>query len=345
MASLANRRRGFSIVYLCVIMLAMIAMASYAVDYARVQIAKTQLKIAADAAALYGITGLNTSVSTAQSRAIAAAGQNKVDGTALTLASSDIEFGLWDPTTRTFTPLSGSERLSATAMRVTARRPTMALMFVQLFGRSSIDIQEQSIAALGENASVNIPATGCPWLAGMPNGSTVKDTTYNHTSTAPANSPTAVTITVTPGQKIYFRDNSGQTGDTSTGHTYGLDGDLSRTNIAQASANRINTTTAPLNALMGIFLNDNKPSSNTMPSAQPNFSTSSARDFTTLSPALQSVFFIGDGMNSSDVLQSFVVPAGATRLYMGVMDQTAYWTDNTGSLNSIVFTGDPRIVK
>ena len=50
-------------------------------------------------------------------------------------------------------------------------------------------------------------------------------------------------------------------------------------------------------------------------------------------------------MNSSSVLQGFVVPPGATRLYLGVMDQTAYWTDNVGSLNSIVFTGAPRLVK
>ena len=163
---------------------------------------------------------------------------------------------------------------------------------------------------------------GWSWLAGVASGGQVKDTTYNHTVTAPQYSPAQVTIPVVPGQTIYFRDNAGTTGDTSTGNTYGLDGDTTRTNIAQAAANHINTTTAPLNAL-----------------------TAASRDFTTLSPALQSVFFIGDGMNSSSVLQGFVVPAGATRLFLGVQDQTAYWSDNTGSLNSIVFTGKPELVK
>ena len=144
-------------------------------------------------------------------------------------------------------------------MRITARRNNMSVPFASMLGFGTISIQAQAIAELGDSSSINVPAVSCPWLAGMPNGSTVTDNTYHHTSTAPANSPVAVNVPVTPGQIIYFRDNSGTTGDTSTGNTYGLDGDTTRTNIAQASANHINTTTAPLNALMGIFLNGNKP--------------------------------------------------------------------------------------
>ena len=266
-------RKGLALVYVIAIMTAMIAMCSLAVDYARMRLAKTQLQMAADAAALYGITGLSTSVTTAQSRAISAASDNKVDGTPLVLATSDVEFGLWDPAVRVFTPLSGSLRLSATAMRITARRTNMSLPFASMIGFRTIDIQSSAIAELGDSSSINIPAICCPWLAGMPNGSTVTDNTYHHTSTAPANSPMAVDLPVTPGQTIYFRDNSGTTGDTSTGKTYGLDGDATRTDMAQASANHINTTTAPLNALMGLFLNDKKPTSNSMPSNQPDFSS------------------------------------------------------------------------
>ena len=272
-------RRGFTIVYASVVLVALLAIASLAVDYVRVQLVRTQLRTVAEAAALYGAKGMATSVSQGQSNAIAAAADNKVDGTAYTLSSSDIEFGLWDPDVHTFTPLTGTARNGATAIRVTTRANGYSIPFARIVGRSTIDIGTQVVASIGENVSENIPATGCPWLAGMPNGSTVTDNTYHHTSTAPANAPTAISITVTPGQKIYFRDNSGQTGDTSTGHTYGLDGDTTRPNMAQASANHINTTTAPLSALMGIFLNNNRPTLNSTPFTTPDFSSSTAARF------------------------------------------------------------------
>ncbi len=340
-------------VYVAVLMVVMIAFASLAIDVGRAELAKTQLQTAADSAALYGITGLTqaNSVSTARTRAISAAADTQIDGNAVALLSSDIEFGTWDPRVKLFTPLPSGSETSATAMRVTAhlsasRGTALSTPFTRILGRSDVDIQAVAIACIGDSVSMTIDAIDCPWLAGVAAGGKVSDYTYHRTMYAPQYSPAEVTgIPVVPGQTIYFRDNSGTTGDTSTGNTYGLDGDLTRTTIAQAAANHINTTTAPLNALMGIFLNNKDPRYNSQPSNQPNFSSSSSRDFTTLSPGIQQVFFIGDGMNSSKVLQGFVVPPGATRLYLGVQDETAFWSDNVGSLNSVVFTGQPTLVK
>ena len=51
---------------------------------------------------------------------------------------------------------------------------------------------------------------------------------------------------------------------------------------------------------------------------------------------LEFVFFIGDGLRADGVtLQDFIVPAGATRLYIGVMDGQQ-WSDNSGSLSTTV---------
>jgi len=60
-------------------------------------------------------------------------------------------------------------------------------------------------------------------------------------------------------------------------------------------------------------------------------------NFSTLSPLLQQTFFIGDGLtgNGSGTVQTFIVPAGATRLYLGSVDGFG-WYNNTGSFNVTV---------
>src|SRR5262249_44126196 len=59
-------------------------------------------------------------------------------------------------------------------------------------------------------------------------------------------------------------------------------------------------------------------------------------DYTTLAPALKQVFFIGDGQTSGGQKQRVIVPAGATRLYLGTMDGFE-WTNNHGNLTIQVF--------
>jgi hypothetical protein len=62
-------------------------------------------------------------------------------------------------------------------------------------------------------------------------------------------------------------------------------------------------------------------------------------DFTTLSPALQQLFFIGDGLTGDGTgsVQVFYVPSGAKKLYLGIPDTCDYgsgspscYGDNTG---------------
>ena len=56
-----------------------------------------------------------------------------------------------------------------------------------------------------------------------------------------------------------------------------------------------------------------------------------------LSPALKQVFFIGDGLTGTGTgtTQTFVVPAGATRLFLGVSDGVG-WFNNSGAFNATV---------
>jgi hypothetical protein len=43
-------------------------------------------------------------------------------------------------------------------------------------------------------------------------------------------------------------------------------------------------------------------------------------------------FFIGDGLTSGSVVQQFIAPTGATRLFVGMMDRAGWW-NNQGSFS------------
>ncbi|KER10707.1 MAG: hypothetical protein HY22_02500 [[Candidatus Thermochlorobacteriaceae] bacterium GBChlB] len=65
-------------------------------------------------------------------------------------------------------------------------------------------------------------------------------------------------------------------------------------------------------------------------------------NFTQLSPKLNQVFFIGDGKNNQGVVQKFIVPQGATMLFLGFADAAAfqgepgYYDDNDGAITATV---------
>lgn len=95
-------------------------------------------------------------------------------------------------------------------------------------------------------------------------------------------------------------------------------------------------TTLPL---IGVFLDDSHIGGESAPSRLDFYSI--GYDFASLSPNLGQTFFIGDGWTSSSQLQSFNVPAGATKLYLGFAD-AGYFTGDPGAYidNDGSFTAD-----
>ena len=85
--------------------------------------------------------------------------------------------------------------------------------------------------------------------------------------------------------------------------------------------------------LVGVFLDDTEP----YDPAPRGKDFSRAHNFTSISPPLGTVFFIGDGMGSPGV-QTFHVPDRATRLFLGLADATngqgppGAYGDNLGEL-------------
>ncbi|MFN2425674.1 MAG: hypothetical protein ABR587_04410 [Candidatus Binatia bacterium] len=88
------------------------------------------------------------------------------------------------------------------------------------------------------------------------------------------------------------------------------------------------------NALLGVFLDDDSPTGTPTPA---RLSFASGLGFSSLSPGIGQIFFIGDGLTSDTkaglfdgTSQIFVVPPGATRLFFGTGDGSG-WYNNKGS--------------
>jgi len=145
-------RRGIAAAYSILMLVALCGLVSLGVDLGRVQLAKTELRSAADAAARAGVAGLATSVTQARNDAVATAAANTCDGSAVVIDPTlDIDFGNWDSATKTFTLLSGAAQNNANSVRITAHRiaarnSAIPLVFARLVGRSTCDINAVAIA-------------------------------------------------------------------------------------------------------------------------------------------------------------------------------------------------------
>jgi hypothetical protein len=180
-----------------------------------------------------------------------------------------------------------------------------------------------------------IPGIANPFLAGMPDGTEIAYPAS--VDRAPLNSPVLVTPTdrqcFEAGRYLYFRVEGKIAHGTNEDQISDADG------IARApgthtleSLNNISNIVAPINSLIGIFLDDKTPAQR--PAAPPalDFNSGNFRNFKTLAPQLGQIFFIGDGKDDMGKLQGFTVPKGTTRLYLAIMD--AYeWNNNLGKLS------------
>ena len=122
----------------------------------------------------------------------------------------------------------------------------------------------------------------------------------------------------------YYGDPHGKTGP---------DG-APETESAIEALDGISGYSGPHGSLVGVFLDAANPKDGTPPDPLENNTS-----FSTLSPALGQVFFIGDGLTGTGtgVPQTFFAPAGATRLFLGIADamsfggQPGWYDDNYGS--------------
>ncbi|MBS0265732.1 MAG: PEP-CTERM sorting domain-containing protein [Planctomycetes bacterium] len=176
-------------------------------------------------------------------------------------------------------------------------------------------------------AGVIVPGTSDPKLAGMPDGAEA-----SNFSVAPGQSPVEFTgFPLVAGQRLLFSV-TGTVSNGDFGSTDGPEGNASNVGpFNEGSENGISNITAPINALLGIFLGPDQPDLSPAPAAL-SFATLAERDFLELLPELKQVFFIGNGRTSLNATQTFVVPVGATRLFLATMDFSEY-PNNSGAFD------------
>jgi Flp pilus assembly protein TadG len=350
-----GRRNGMVLIYAMILMVVLLAIGSVAVDWGRVQLAKTQLVGGADAAARAGAAGLSRSPADAIDAARWTAQHNVVDGTALDLQSADVQVGIWDDRSLAFTALVGSDQFRANAVRVVAvrnaaRGSAVPLSFASIFGNASTSLRAESIATIVGGVKVDQPvaATANPFLAGMHAGSVASANNPHHnadyagTTANPKQSPTAVNLPLIEGAALTFdsidgvarhdptltdSNPDGQLSD--IGHNNPTPDDGAAYGTSYSNENGIADVRAPINALVGVFLSDEEPSLTKAPKNL-DFSTDASRDFHSLQPKVKQIFFIGDGLDSHGQQQEFIVPKGATRLYVATWDFYE-WNNNAGT--------------
>jgi len=346
----STRRQGTVTIWMMFTMVVLCMFVSLAVDLGRVQVAKTELSMIAAASARAGASGMTVDSSEAIFRARAIAKANKVDGGAFDIdTAKDVQFGVWNPAGRTFSPANFSD---ANAVRVVTRKAAargtgIRLMFASILGRNFCDASGEAVVQLIEGANVdeNIGGVANPFLAGMPAGSIAsvnnphRSPDYAGTSSNPRQSPIAINLRLSDGMSLNFDSIDGTVRHDPNLAYFSPDGEL--TDIGHNTAgseNGIADVTAPINALVGIFLTDDAPNLTKAPKPL-DFSTDASRDFEVLKPQLKQIFFIGDGKMKDGRAQQFVVPKGATRLYLATWDFFE-WNNNAGNRNVKIINPD-----
>jgi hypothetical protein len=93
----------------------------------------------------------------------------------------------------------------------------------------------------------------------------------------------------------------------------------------------------PQGALAGVFLTDAIPSSGPPPATLDFSAAGLGTNQATLSPLLNQVFYIGNGLTSGGSFKEFIAPGGATRLFLGIPDGFGFinapgaYDDNDGA--------------
>lgn len=341
-------------VYLVALLATLCALTSLGVDLGRVQLAKTELRRAADGAGRAGAAGLSLDTSEAVRLARQFASANLVDGSPLDLdPATDIRFGRWDTANQTFTTSSfGVNAIHIQARRTRERGNAVPMMFASLIGFDLCNVTADATVLYIPAIEVDqyVPATANPFLSGMPPGSIASGINPHNnpdksgTTAIPHQSPLAVSMPVNGGEFYTFDSIDGTARHDPNLPFFAPDGelaDIGHNNLTTNSSNSYGSTMysengiadmrAPINALVGIFLTDDAPDASATP-ASLDFSPEESRNFTELKPGMKQIFFIGDGLDSEGNRQKFVAPPGATRLYLATWDFYE-WNNNYGFRN------------
>jgi hypothetical protein len=201
---------------------------------------------------------------------------------------------------------------------------TLLLSAAWVFGLEQAVVSGQSPDAV---LTIRVPATSNPYLAGMPKG-----TVARVGDSVPEQSPALVELSLDHAVAFTFQASGlvahgpfgpsefdPPNGSIMTSHQWGAE-------------HGISDVAAPMNSLLGVFLGDELPNKSRPPKP---LKFGSIVNSPLISAELKQVFFIGTGVTKKGASRRYLVPKGATRLFLGVMDGFE-WNNNRGSFTVTV---------
>jgi hypothetical protein len=175
------------------------------------------------------------------------------------------------------------------------------------------------------SATVTVPAIADMTLAGMPAG-------YRFLNdSAPLDSPVDPGIAVVPGYSVELNA-SGEVTINNFGDKVGPSGHSSYSDtmtwMMGFPENGISDVKAPFGGLLGVFIGQEQPS---MPRPDWLDFSGAAKDLVRVEPQLKQVFYIGTGKTSQGATKQFIVPDGATRIFLAPLFFAGNYSGNNGS--------------
>lgn len=187
--------------------------------------------------------------------------------------------------------------------------------------------------ASGYAATVIVPGTANPWLAGI----TTNGFQEANGDVTPDESPVLFTG-FSAGDALHFAASG------SAGYAPGAESGplgVATSPVSHGGEDGIGEIDfSPANALIGVFLADSQPDPAGSTPAPLDFMSDDSRSYLVLRPLLLQPFYIGSGINASGVRQTVIAPPGATRLYLGIQDGFG-WYNNTGSFTVDITQAQP----
>lgn len=158
--------------------------------------------------------------------------------------------------------------------------------------------------------TVKVPAISNPYLAGMPRG-----TKARVGDSAPQESPAMVEASLNHAVSVTFAASGAVQHLPANPSEFDPPNGSTQTSHQGGAEHGISDISAPINSLIGVFLDDNRPDRTRAPKPLKRGAA----------PELKQVFYIG-------TKRKVAVPKGATRLFLGVMDGFE-WNNNQGSFS------------
>jgi Flp pilus assembly protein TadG len=175
-----KEERGASSVMVAVSLVAILGMGALAVDLGYVMSTRSEVQKAADASALAAASRLvqlyneqsgNLTEAEMAAAAIQAANQwsqsNTASNTSLTIAASDVQLGVWNPTAKTFTLGGAADEINA--VKITMRRDAttngpISLFFGSVVGVGTVNVSAGAVSWFGSVGSVGEGVVTLPLL-------------------------------------------------------------------------------------------------------------------------------------------------------------------------------------